>query len=60
MHALHSFWDDECGQDVVEYSLLLFFVGTVSAALYISLPDAMRPIWENATSKLNLAINSAS
>jgi Flp pilus assembly pilin Flp len=31
--AIRSFWKDEGGQDLVEYTLLAAFVGTAAAAL---------------------------
>ena len=58
MHVLLHFWQDTQGQDLVEYTLLIFFVGTCTAGLFMGLPDSMAAIWGNAQSKLDTAINA--
>ena len=35
MTFLRNFWNDEQGQDLIEYTLLLAFVALASAALFI-------------------------
>ncbi len=60
MHAVLRFWQDTQGQDLVEYTLLIFFVGTASVGLFLGLPDNMIVIWGKAQSELNTAINAGS
>ncbi|MGA2147908.1 MAG: hypothetical protein ABSH49_23420 [Bryobacteraceae bacterium] len=35
MFSIVNFWNDERGQDLIEYTLLLAFVALASAALFI-------------------------
>ena len=35
MKNIRNFWNDEQGQDLIEYTLLLAFVALASAALFI-------------------------
>lgn len=58
MHALRRLWTDTEGQDLVEYTLLVFFVGTMTAGLFLGLPDGMGLVWGKAQSELNTAINA--
>ncbi len=58
MCALLRFWRETGGQDVVEYTLLLFFIGTISAGVFFGLPDNMGVIWGHAQSQLNTAVNA--
>ena len=58
MHALLDFCTDTQGQDTVEYTLLLFFIGTAAVGLFLNLPGNMAGIWGKAQSQLNTAINA--
>ncbi len=60
MRLLLRLWADTDGQDMVEYTLLLFFIGTASVGLFFSLPDNMAIIWGKAQSQLNTAVNIGS
>ena len=45
MNTLYNFWNDEQGQDLIEYTLLMAFVALASAALFIGagpLSEAIR------------------
>ena len=57
--VLH-FLDDERGQDLIEYTLLLAFVALASAALFISAGGSVNTIWSVANSRLSVAVGSAS
>ena len=57
--VLH-FLDDEPGQDLIEYTLLLAFVALASAALFISAGGSVNTIWSVANSRLSVAVGSAS
>jgi Flp pilus assembly pilin Flp len=55
-----SFLQDEQGQDLIEYTLLLAFVCLASAALFISAGGSVSGIWSATNSDLALANTSAS
>jgi Flp pilus assembly pilin Flp len=57
---LRKFLNDEQGQDLIEYTLLLAFVCLASAALFISAGGSVGGIWSAANSDLALANTSAS
>ena len=60
MTALKSFLNDDQGQDLIEYTLLLAFVALASAALFISAGGSVNTIWSIANSQLSTAATSAS
>ena len=43
------FWQDEQGQDLIEYTLLMAFVALASAALFISSGSSISAIWSDPT-----------
>ena len=57
---LHNFIQDEQGQDLIEYTLLLAFVCLASAALFISAGGSVAGIWTTANTRLTAANASAS
>jgi len=57
---LKQFLQDEQGQDLIEYTLLLAFVCLASAALFISAGGSVSGIWTAANSQLSAANTSAS
>jgi Flp pilus assembly pilin Flp len=44
--------EDEQGQDLIEYTLLLAFVALAAAALFMSASSSISTIWSNASSRL--------
>ena len=42
MTILRNFWNDEQGQDLIEYTLLMAFVALASAALFLAPAAASR------------------
>jgi len=50
-----KFVNDEQGQDLIEYTLLLAFVALASAALFTSAGGSINSIWGNANTTLNTA-----
>jgi Flp pilus assembly pilin Flp len=60
MQLWKRFWNEEDGQDLVEYTLLLAFVALASAALFISAGGNINVIWTTANQQLNNAAKSAS
>ena len=57
---LHNFIQDEQGQDLIEYTLLLAFVCLASAALFISAGSSVAGIWTATNTRLAAANTSAS
>jgi Flp pilus assembly pilin Flp len=59
MTFLRNFWNDEQGQDLIEYTLLMAFVALASAALFIGAGGSVKGIWSKAATQLASA-NTAS
>jgi Flp pilus assembly pilin Flp len=59
MNALRNFWNDESGQDLVEYTLLMAFVAMASAALFIGGGESIKGIWVTTNSQLDAANTAA-
>jgi len=45
MTLLRGFWNDEQGQDLIEYTLLMAFVALASAALFLGAGGSIKGIW---------------
>ncbi len=50
-----SFWNDDTGQDLIEYTLLLSMVCLASAALVIGSGGAVSGIWHTTNNNLSAA-----
>jgi Flp pilus assembly pilin Flp len=50
--ALQSFFLDETGQDLIEYSLLLAFVALASAAVFKGAGTSLQGVWTTANIRL--------
>jgi Flp pilus assembly pilin Flp len=59
MTIVTRFLQDEQGQDLIEYTLLLAFVCLASAALFISAGSSVSGIWTAANTQLAAANTSA-
>jgi Flp pilus assembly pilin Flp len=55
-----NFLNDESGQDMIEYTLLVAFVALASAALFLSAGGNIAGIWTSANTQLATANTSAS
>ena len=55
MTILRNFWNDEQGQDLIEYTLLMAFVALASAALFIGAGKSITGIWSTTNSQLAVA-----
>jgi Flp pilus assembly pilin Flp len=53
------FCNDESGQDLIEYTLLMAFVALASAALFIGGGKSIQGIWTATNSQLTAANASA-
>jgi Flp pilus assembly pilin Flp len=60
MMIITRFLQDEQGQDLIEYTLLLAFVCLASAALFVSAGGSVSGIWSATNSQLAVANTSAS
>jgi Flp pilus assembly pilin Flp len=58
--AMKVFWNDEQGQDLIEYTLLMAFVALASAALFLGAGGSISGIWSTSNSQLVAANASAS
>jgi Flp pilus assembly pilin Flp len=58
--TLSGFWNDESGQDLIEYTLLMAFVALASAALFIGTGGSVQGIWSTSNSQLTAANTTAS
>jgi Flp pilus assembly pilin Flp len=55
MTILRNFWNDEQGQDLIEYTLLMAFVALASAALFIGAGTSIKGIWTATNTQLAAA-----
>jgi Flp pilus assembly pilin Flp len=60
MTFLRNLWNDEQGQDLIEYTLLMAFVALASAALFLGAGGSIKGIWSVTNSQLAQANTSAS
>jgi Flp pilus assembly pilin Flp len=57
---LKQFLQDDQGQDLIEYTLLLAFVCLATSALFVSSGGSLSGIWNSANTRLTAANASAS
>jgi Flp pilus assembly pilin Flp len=55
MTFLRNLWNDEQGQDLIEYTLLMAFVALASAALFIGAGGNIKGIWSQVNTQLAYA-----
>ena len=60
MTFLRAFWNDEQGQDLIEYTLLMAFVALASAALFLGAGGSIKGIWSATNNQLAQANGNAS
>ena len=60
MTFLRNLWNEEQGQDLIEYTLLMAFVALASAALFLGAGGSIKGIWSVTNSQLEAASTSAS
>ena len=59
LNVMMRLWQDEQGQDLIEYTLLMAFVALASAALFISSGASISSIWSDSNSSLSTAGDTA-
>ena len=52
---LKRFWQEEEGQDLIEYTLLLAFVALASASLFLGVGGSVNGIWQSGSTQLSNA-----
>ena len=57
---VQNFMNDEQGQDLIEYTLLLAFVALASAAIFIGAGNSITGIWTGTNARLAAANTTAS
>ena len=55
-----TLWNDEQGQDLIEYTLLMAFVALASAALFLGAGGSIAGIWTTTNNQLTQANSQAS
>jgi Flp pilus assembly pilin Flp len=59
MTFLRNLCNDEQGQDLIEYTLLMAFVALASAALFLGAGGSIKSIWSSSNSQLANAATQA-
>jgi Flp pilus assembly pilin Flp len=57
---LAELWENESGQDMVEYSLLLAFIALAAVGLLSGIKSSVKGIWSTISSTLTSASTAAS
>jgi Flp pilus assembly pilin Flp len=60
MKSFLRFLNDEQGQDLIEYTLLMAFIALASAAIFVGAGGSVNGIWQTASNQLSTAAVSAS
>jgi|GraSoiStandDraft_43_1057313.scaffolds.fasta_scaffold1616553_1 Flp pilus assembly pilin Flp len=58
--AMKALWQEEDGQDLVEYSLLLAFIALAAVALLSSVKTQITTLWSDISNALSSATSAAS
>ncbi len=57
--ALRVLWQEEDGQDLVEYALLLAFIALAAVAILTSIQTNVKTLWNDISEALSDAVTSA-
>lgn len=60
MRQIYDFLNDEQGQDLIEYTLLMAFIALASAAVFVNAGKSVKGIWGAASNQLSAANVAAS
>jgi Flp pilus assembly pilin Flp len=52
MTYLKSLWNEEQGQDLIEYTLLMAFIALASAALFLGTGNSLKGIWTKVNTSM--------
>ena len=53
--SIQAFWQEEDGQDLVEYSLLLAFIALAAVALLSGIGGNITKIWQSVSTQVSSA-----
>lgn len=56
---IFQFLNEEQGQDLIEYTLLMAFIALASAAIFVSAGTSVSGIWGSASNQLNNAATTS-
>jgi Flp pilus assembly pilin Flp len=59
VNIMKRLWQDQQGQDLIEYTLLMAFVALASAGLFISSGQSISSIWSSSNAELSNAASTA-
>jgi Flp pilus assembly pilin Flp len=59
-NLMMSFVQEEQGQDLIEYTLLMAFIALASAAIFVQAGTSVNAIWKTASTQLSNAAVTAS
>lgn len=54
--SLRAFWQEEDGQDLVEYALLMAFIALAAVAVLTSIKTNVSTLWDSISDALSDAI----
>jgi len=57
---LKNFCQEESGQDLIEYTLLMAFIALASASLFLSAGGSIATIWQTGSDQLSNAATAVS
>jgi Flp pilus assembly pilin Flp len=60
MNFIYRFWENEEGQDLIEYTLIMAFVAIASAGLFLGAGSDVKGIWVVSNNQLAKANSAAS
>jgi len=60
MDYIRNFWNDQRGQDLIEYTLLMAFVAIASAGLFLGAGGSVKGVWSVTNNQLAQANAKAS
>jgi len=58
--VMNTFWREEDGQDLIEYSLLLAFLALAAVALLQTAKASIKTLWTSISNNLSNAATAAS
>jgi Flp pilus assembly pilin Flp len=57
--AFKAFWQEEDGQDLVEYALLMAFIALAAVAVLTGMKSNVTTLWNSISNALSDAVTSA-
>ena len=59
MTSIRHFLNDDQGQDLIEYTLLMAFIALASAAVFVNAGTSVNQIWTKASGQLSTAASAS-